>query len=139
MKIKVAVPLRVAQLQSSSSPIKKPGLKPSSLTCSQFFPSRVRQASTPVINYLLTEIEFLQGNSHRAMEFWEGSQRSFKEVENNEFGLSQSTLPFRAALVRGNYQHAIELSETLLAAGKESSSKIVVSEALGHLAWALQD
>ena len=85
--------------------------------------------------YMMAEAEYLQGNSCRAIELWEASQRGFKVIENNEFALLFSSLPTRIAITQGDYNRAFELSEALLAAGKEISSSLVIAEALGNLCW----
>lgn len=91
---------------------------------------------------MLAEYEYLQGNSCRAIERWEASQQVYQMVKTHEWALYFSSLPIWVALVQGDYQRALELSEAQLASGQEISSSLVTVEALGNLcrsAWALKE
>ena len=84
----------------------------------------------------LGTLEFMQGNLEQAVEHWDESQRCLQTVENIEFALFFSGYPARAALVRGDYRRALQIGEAQLAAGQEISSSLVITTALGLIAWA---
>ena len=91
---------------------------------------------------LMAEMEFLQGNSRRAIELWEASQRVYQIIKTYEWALYFSSFPIWVALVQGDYQRSFELSKAQLTAGQEISSSLVIVEALGNLcraAWALKE
>ena len=80
--------------------------------------------------------EFMLGNPQRAVELWEKSQLLFREVMNIEMGLFVSGDLARAALARGDYRQAEQISKAHLATGQEINSRIAIVDALGFLGWA---
>ena len=84
----------------------------------------------------LGTLEFMQGNLEQAAENWDASQRCLHAVKNIEMALFFSGYPVRAALVQGEYRQALQIGEAQLAAGQEISSSLVITTALGFIAWA---
>ena len=90
---------------------------------------------------ILGEHEFMHGDPKRAVELWEASAKLYLEIENVEFGLFVSGDPARAALAQGDYDRALRICDTQLAAGQRISSTLVIVDALGFMArtaWALK-
>ena len=81
-------------------------------------------------------LEFLQGNLKQAVERWDDSQHCLQAVENTEMALLFSSYPVKAALVQGDYRRVLQIGEAQLAAGQEINSSLVVTTALGFIAWA---
>ena len=92
--------------------------------------------------YYMADNEFMKGNTRRAIELMQASQRCFQAVENVEFGLFAFGYQARVAMAQGDIQRALQIGEEELAAAQQISSRLIVHDALGHLClanWALKE